>query len=280
VDRRVKVGIAELSYYAAPNLALDYVFESERLGIWWSAQGYPDLLTRHMMFEGLYQEDVLECIETLARKGDVVFDVGGHHGLMAVIASKAVGAAGRVITFEPNPVARQFLAESLRINGAENVQIEPIGLHAEEGSFDFYVQEGRRVSWNSSFVKEFVDAEGTATRVKVRTLTLDSYVRESKLRPSLVKIDTEGTEMHILLGAKETIEKYRPSLVVEMNAASAHRAKTSIGEMVRFLHAHSYDLFVLKRLRNGHYRYEYRDEFDEERHCRRKLVNVACVPKK
>jgi FkbM family methyltransferase len=278
VDRRVKVGFAQLCYHVFPDLDLDYAFESEVLGIRWSARGYPDLLTRHMMFEGLYQEDVLECVRHLAGSGGIVYDVGGHHGLMAVIASRAVGDRGRVVTFEPNPAARRFLDENLRINGVRNVQIEPIGLLGQEGSFDFYVQEGRRVSWNSSFVKDFADPKGTATRLKVQALTLDSYVRRSELAPNLVKIDTEGTEMQILLGGTAMIEKHRPALLVEMNAVSAKRANTTVGEMVRFLQRHAYELRVLKRLRGGRYRYRQWEPFDERRHGREKLVNVACVP--
>jgi FkbM family methyltransferase len=278
VDRKIKMGFAQLCYHIFPDLDLDYIFKSEVLGICWSAKGYPDLLTRHMMFEGLHQEDVLECIEHFAGSGGIVYDVGGHHGLMAVFASRAVGDRGRVVTFEPNPAARRFLDESLRINGVRNVQIEPIGLHGQEGSFDFYVQEGRRVSWNSSFVKEFADPKGTATRLKVQALTLDAYVRKSNLAPNLVKIDTEGTEMQILLGGTATIEKHRPALLIEMNAVSAQRANTTVGEIVRFLQRHSYELRVLRRLRGGRYRYDQWEAFDEQRHGRRMLVNVACVP--
>jgi FkbM family methyltransferase len=278
VDRRVKVGFAELAYHAFSHFDLEYHFDSEVLGIRWSARAFPDLLTRHMMFEGLYQEDVLECVRHLAGPGDTVYDVGGHHGLMAVVASKAVGGTGRVITFEPNPVAREFLAENLQLNRVENVRVEPIGLSDQEGRFDFYIQEGRRVSWNSSFVREMADPHGTADRVKVDVRTLDSYVRESKLPPRLVKIDTEGTELQVLLGAAETIERHRPALLIEMNPVSARRAKTPLDEIVRFLHEHAYTIRVLKKMQMGRYRYDQWEEFDQGRHCSKKLVNVACLP--
>lgn len=278
VDRRVKVGFAELCYHLFAELNIDYIFASEQIDIKWSTKGFPDILTRHMMFEGLYQEDVLECIKNLARDGDTIFDVGGHHGLMAVVASKAVGARGCVVTFEPNPVARRFLHETLLINGVTNARIEPIGLHEKDGLFDFFVQRRRRVSWNSSFVRDFVDPDCKITPLKVQAQTVDSYVRRTGLVPNLIKIDTEGTEIDVLRGAGETIRTYKPVLLLEMNSISADRAHTSIAEIAHFLYSHTYEIFVLKRLKNGRYSYQHREAFDEKRHGRSKLINVACVP--
>src|SRR5262249_50393268 len=76
---------------------LSFSFYSRKLGIRWSAKGFPDLLTRHMLFEGMYQQDVLVAIKRVIRPGDVVIDIGGHHGLMAVIASSATGSQGLVV---------------------------------------------------------------------------------------------------------------------------------------------------------------------------------------
>ena len=88
------------------NQRFDFSFYSRRLDLLWSAAGFPDLLTRHMMVGGAYQEDVICCLENLLKPGMVFFDVGAHHGLMSVVAARRVGLTGRVIAFEPNPAAR------------------------------------------------------------------------------------------------------------------------------------------------------------------------------
>ncbi|MCP4369697.1 MAG: hypothetical protein GY797_16530, partial [Deltaproteobacteria bacterium] len=51
-----------------------FTFRCRRLGILWSASAFPDLLTRSMMFGGMYQEDVLIALRNLVKPGDVVFD--------------------------------------------------------------------------------------------------------------------------------------------------------------------------------------------------------------
>src|SRR5262249_44153679 len=71
--------------------SFNFIFKSSRIGIFWTSSAFPDLLTRHMMFEGMYQQDVLVALRELIKDGDTVFDVGGHHGLMAIISSIATG---------------------------------------------------------------------------------------------------------------------------------------------------------------------------------------------
>ena len=86
-----------------------FKFRSRQVDLFWTATAFPDLLTRHMLFEGLFQEDVLLALGSHIDRGDVVIDVGGHHGLMAIVSARATGDNGRVITFEPNPDAREHL---------------------------------------------------------------------------------------------------------------------------------------------------------------------------
>src|SRR6267142_1795298 len=64
----------------------NFIFNSSRAGVLWTASAFPDLLTRHMMFEGMYQQDVLVALRELIKNGDTIFDIGGHHGLMAIIS--------------------------------------------------------------------------------------------------------------------------------------------------------------------------------------------------
>ena len=101
-----------------------FKFRSSQVDLFWTATAFPDLLTRHMLFEGLYQEDVLLALRSHIGPGDVVIDVGGHHGLMAIASARATGDNGQVITFEPNPYAREHLETHLRINRVTNVHID------------------------------------------------------------------------------------------------------------------------------------------------------------
>jgi FkbM family methyltransferase len=257
----------------------DFTFRTRRLNILWSARAFPELLTKHMLFHGLYQHDVLLWIMGYCRKGDIVFDVGAFHGLMSIVASKAVGREGKVVAFEPNPKAREHLLEHLDLNQCRNVRVESIGLMDCEGATDFYPQSGD-VTWNSSFVREFVDASHKVESISVDCTRIDRYVQETGLVPSLIKIDTEGTELLVLKGAAATIEQHRPILVLEFNPESAARAGTSIAGLTSYLEDLSYSLKVIKPTKWGRYRIGNEEPFRAEIHTVGDLVNVICLPER
>lgn len=51
----------------------------------------------------------------------------------------------------------------------------------------------------------------------VTSVTVDKISEESNEKISAIKIDMEGMEKEVLDGAKKTIEKYKPTLIVEVN---------------------------------------------------------------
>lgn len=267
---------------ALRNLNLNYSFRARRAGVRWSAEGFPDILTRHMMFEGMYQQDVLVALKSLIRPGDTVFDIGGHHGLMACVSGKATGPRGQVITFEPNPESRERIRQHVALNNLDNVAIEDVAISNSNGEATFYCQSGD-VSWNSTLVKEFAEAENGEHRsisdIKVKTETLDDYVERTGIVPDVIKIDTEGSEFYALMGGKRTVTEHHPALIVEFNPSSAESAHTSVTEYVEFLTDLGYDLRVPKRNVLGFYNFRKPEAFSESKHARDYLTNVVCVPR-
>lgn len=275
VNKKIK-GVFIRSSLLLRKYSFDFDFFCPRIGIYWSAAAFPDLLTRHMLFEGMYQEDVLLALKQFVLPGAVVYDVGAHHGLMTIIASKLAGLQGKVISFEPNPKARIYLNENLKLNQVSGVIVEDAALSSANGDSNFYVQSGD-VSWNSTIVKDFSGSGDDV--IVVKTMTLDEYVSSSNHKPDVIKIDTEGSEFMILNGARQTLMEYKPVLIMEFNPESARAAGTTISAFVNFLISHQYRLFVLNRNFFGYYRFKDLVPFREDEHAMDgKMVNVVCVP--
>lgn len=264
------------------NVPLDYSFNARRAGVKWSTEAFPDILTRHMMVEGMYQQDVLVAMKALVRPGDTVFDIGGHHGLMAVVGAKATGPKGKVLTFEPNPESRERIRQHVALNELHNVAVENIAISNCNGEATFYCQSGD-VSWNSTLVEEFAHAEDGENRsinsITVKTETLDDYVQRTGNKPDVIKIDTEGSEFLALMGAKKTVAEHKPALVVEFNPSAAESAHTSVGDYVKFLQDLGYDLQVPTRNVLGFYSFKKPENFSEEKHAKKFLTNVVCIPR-
>ena len=257
---------------------LPFKFYSHQLDIWWSGNALPDLLTRHMLIEGMYQQEVLAAFELL-RPGYLVLDVGGHHGLMAIVAAKKLLPGGKVISFEPNPFARAIFNENCALNGIRNVQVETCALSDHRGTAKFYLQKGS-VSWNSSFFKDFACQNGRdeVEEREVQVSTLDEYVAARSLKPAFLKIDAEGSEFLILKGAMRTIEKCRPIVSMEFNPESAVAAGTTIESIQSVFEDMGYKLVVLGRSWTGTYHLRNQKSFSRDLHSGSTLVNVLCLP--
>jgi FkbM family methyltransferase len=196
---------------------------------------------------------------------------------MSIVASKAVGSEGRVISFEPNEKSRQQLKRHLELNDCTNVRIESAGLMDVRQELQFYPERGVS-SWNSSFIRAFVDPKQVIDAEVVACTTLDMYVEETGIIPQFIKIDTEGTEFFVLKGAAETIEKHRPVLLLEFNPKSAKAAGTSIAEILDFLTRMGYQTRVVPSKRYGGYDFKVEVPFSADVPTLEGLANVACVP--
>jgi FkbM family methyltransferase len=260
---------------------LDFDFYCRRPRLRWSASAFPDLLTRSMLFRGTYDEDVLVALESLIHPGDVVFDVGGHHGLMTVVAARAAGPDGLVVTFEPNPHAREQILRNAALNDVRNFVLEEIALSDTQGDTPFYVQTGD-VSWNSTLIDGYLADENhrAVERLSVKTQTLDNYVAATHRIPHVVKIDTEGSELRILQGANDTLSNKRPFAIMEINPRATESAKTDVSDLVGFWSDRSYRLLTPGVNALGHYTFGDLEFFDEARHARsgKGYANVICVP--
>jgi len=150
--------------------------------------------------------------------GELFVDVGAHIGTWAVRATRTFRS---VVAFEPNVETNRILRTTVKMNGLNNISVYRAALSNISGE--------RIVStrnWMSRKRAEF--------RVPVRTL--DSF----KLKPSLLKIDTEGDEFPVLQGAIETL-KGRPRVLVETHSPqSLIRTRDN-------LEAHGYSIREFKR---------------------------------
>lgn len=163
----------------------------------------------------------------LITQGDVVFECGGHHGCTAILMSNWVGAAGKVVTFEPLPANCDIIEKNIRQNGLTNVRLERKAVGARRGIITI-----NDVS-NSS-----VRMSGKG--VEVQATCLDDY---ENLNPTFLKIDVEGFEAHILQGAKRILST-RPKLDIEIHTNLLSQYGTPVPDLLRLIDVENYKLWI------------------------------------
>jgi len=160
------------------------------------------------------------CIEdhynsSQIKAGMVVVDIGAHIGTFTLSASKKAGEDGKVIAIEPEINNFNQLKRNLEINEIKNVIPANIALNDFNGEKDFFITKG-------SGCHSLFPPSGTQIihKVQINVKTLDTLLRELNINSvDFLKIDTEGAELEILKGAKETLSK-NPQM--KMAIASYH----------------------------------------------------------
>ena len=168
-----------------------------------------------------YEPDTAPTFWRLATRAQVTLDVGAHVGFYALLAALA-NPAGRVYAFEPLPRVHERLRRNLALNRAANVEPIAAAVSDREGEVEFFSLDVGTVPSSSSLSRDFMEttqavyaAPLVATRV--RTLTLDAFVRERAIaRVDLVKLDIETGEPAALRGMRETLARDRPALICEV----------------------------------------------------------------
>lgn len=147
--------------------------------------------------------------ETLLKNGDVVIDVGANEGVHSLVCGKIVGENGAVVAYEPHPKHIERINANLELNSLANIKIREYAVGEKSGIIPFtFLETGNtglsRIDPNSkTFAKQ---------------VSLDSDLNNLALRRiDLIKIDVEGMELSVLAGAKETIHRFRPVVVIEFN---------------------------------------------------------------
>jgi FkbM family methyltransferase len=163
---------------------------------------YKDSQNAITRFDALQLQALLDGI----KDGDTVIDIGGHYGQYSIVMAALCGQSGNVITFEPDPYARDFLKRNLALNPSlKPVVIEESALSDTDGFAVLFSKGGNS---QSSLVRSAVefDEKHCAEPIQVRTVCLDTYLQQNTLpTPSWIKIDCEGAEIRVLKGAQKVL---------------------------------------------------------------------------
>ena len=194
------------------------------------------------LFYGGFEPAEILFVGRYLKQEMTALDIGAHHGLYTLLASKRVGLSGKVIAFEPSPRERRQLIRNVRLNFCSNVRIEPVALGGERSEAELHVVAGGEDGCNS-LRPPVVDSETQPVRVEV--LPLDEVVRRMGLGAvDFLKLDVEGGELDVLRGASNLLQRSpRPVLLVEVYDIRTKPWGYRAHEIVRFLDRIGYRWF-------------------------------------
>jgi FkbM family methyltransferase len=181
--------------------------------------------TQRTMALGLFEPAETRLATELLQPGDTFIDVGAHIGWFTTIASRRVGSGGAVIACEPYPSNAAALKENLALNDAQNVRLVEMALGSQPGELSL------APAGDSGGITGLDWGQGE--RVTASVTTLDEVAAEVAAI-TLLKVDVEGWEPHVLRGGSAALRRTK-SVLIEINKPALKKAGSSAEELYGLL---------------------------------------------
>jgi FkbM family methyltransferase len=163
-------------------------------------------------------------------KNQVIIDVGANTGIYALVA-KCLNPNATVHAFEPVKRVCEKLSANVALNGYD-IGCHEVGLSNYDGEAVIYETDGEHVY--SVTVNQNIHSQHTAVKeTRIRVQRLDTFIEQQALpRIDLLKIDVETHEPEVLEGFGAYLEKFKPTLLIEiLTAEVAEKVSAWVGHL-------------------------------------------------
>lgn len=200
------------------------------------------------LLRGDYDTTNFSVLDLLVKSGDTCLDIGANIGVYTCILGKLVGPTGKVFSFEPVSFLNQKLARNVTLNKfGKSVSVCSYALGDKEERLDMYqVKPGCFRAGTSSFdpsVHVQSVGEENFDRIETEVVTGDQYLLDKNIKGlDFIKIDVEGYEYNVLKGLRDSIKRWRPSILWECDT---RRLQGHLPDIDNFFDEISYSHFVV-----------------------------------
>ena len=182
--------------------------------------------------------EAYNCYQSIKEFSEpVIFDIGANIGTFTTCMSKAF-PKGKIYSFEPQRQVFQMLSGNAAINNLYNVYTYNIGIGKENTKIEFeepnYFEKN---DYGTFSLVENVISQTTNNKTVVQINTLDWFAEYYNIpKIHLLKIDVEGMDLDVLIGATKTIKKHFPVIFIE----HSDNRKSIIEDIKNFLDQFEY----------------------------------------
>ena len=201
------------------------------------------------MYTGSYEVETYLALERILKAGDTFIDVGANIGYISAMGMSLVGEQGKVIAFEPITSYFERLQELKSMNPA--YEFEPVKAAAglEDGKATIIVNKSDNIG-NNSLLEEAMPESSRGEELEIEVIDLGKYLKEHKLKPRLIKIDTEGYELNVLRSLiafiKDLEIKERPFILCEVTPEVYPKIGESIASLEEIIDEIQYSSHLLE----------------------------------
>ncbi len=175
----------------------------------------PDLISVSIRRYGEWAQSEIDIMRQFIEPGDTVLDVGAFIGTHSRAFSSFVGETGRVYSFEPQPDIFAILQDNAALAPNRNIIPKQMALGAAEGVGELVIHDATNLGATAIMACASLGTPAPDSKNSVAIGTIDSLGIDA-IR--FIKVDAEGYEIEILMGAAKTIRRDQPAVAMEVNS--------------------------------------------------------------
>tara|TARA_B100001094_G_C18060055_1_gene734595 strand:+ start:204 stop:962 length:759 start_codon:yes stop_codon:yes gene_type:complete len=176
----------------------------------------------------------------------IILDVGGHAGQYSKLFA-SLAPEGKVYSFEPGSYPRSILKLSMFLNRLKNVVVVGEGLGVVPGKLSLVTPVKDNGVFR--FGLAYIGSKENSTSIEVEEVpvtTIDKFAIDFGLKSlDFIKIDVEGWEAQILRGGIKTIQRYCPTLLIELVASQLSRTGDDLEAIWAMLLSWGYKPYIV-----------------------------------
>jgi FkbM family methyltransferase len=199
---------------------------------------YFDIDTKHaperaIFFVGDRHRVITALMRRRVKPGAFCMDIGANVGFYTLKLALLAGKQGQVAAFEANPYLVERIKHNINLNGFGNIDLVNKAISHHSGTTEFYIAPNSELS----SLEYIADAN---EMLHVEGISIDEYLEIAQWqRLDFIKLDIEGHDCQALLGAKHSLQRFMPDIVMEYHY---YTDKTIADEVFRYLKSLGYTL--------------------------------------
>lgn len=192
-------------------------------------QGHINDIATELLFKGIHEPMSTKIFKRYIKEGNCVIDVGANIGYFTLLGARLAGEIGRVYAFEPDLDNMEALIENMKLNHFQNIRHFTVALSDYTGRSKFFLSKTECARHS------LVQTHEHDSEVIVSVNRLDDMIPDT-FPVHLLKTDTEGNELAVLKGARQTIIRNNGiKILLEVYPEALEMQKVTVADIWNYL---------------------------------------------
>ncbi|MEV8547008.1 FkbM family methyltransferase [Streptomyces sp. NPDC051572] len=202
-----------------------------------------DVIQRYLWLFGVWEPHLTAFISRRLASGDTFIDVGANIGYYSVLASRLVGASGRVVAVEASPAFHRALTANALAAGCGNVRAVNTAVSDTAGRLTFYLERSTNLGGTTTVRPHTVESSFEADALPLPRIVTDTELTAARL----IKIDVEGAEAAAVRGLAPALHRLRADaeLVIEVTPRLLAKQGQTADDVLGPLKEHGFHVYQL-----------------------------------